>query len=117
MPARLMTSRASYSKNLIGWCPGWERSSEPYMEACERGGRTRASGRCGALRLHGHEPVGLGELGVLAGEHFGQVDHHLALLPGGVVLHLAVDHVHAPTVRDGLDHLFGERDLRGLGRE
>jgi hypothetical protein len=61
--------------------------------------------------------VRLGQLGVLAGEHLGEVDHHLALLPGGVVLHLAVDHVHAAAVGDRLDHLLGERDLVGIGAE
>src|SRR4051812_40767849 len=45
----------------------------------------------GPITLH---PVGLRELGVLLGEHLGEVDHHAALLPGRVVLHLAVDHVH-----------------------
>src|SRR5690348_6047758 len=38
------------------------------------------------------EPVGLGQLGVLRREQLGQVDHYAALLPGRVVLHLAVDH-------------------------
>ena len=61
------------------------------------------------------EPVRLGQLRVLLGEHFREVDHHLALLPGGVVLHLAVDHVHAAPVGDRLDHLLGEGDLLGIG--
>src|SRR4029079_8405312 len=43
--------------------------------------------------LRGLEAVRLGELGVLAGQHLGEVDHDAALLPGRVVLHLAVDHV------------------------
>src|SRR5664279_4882616 len=90
MPARLTTSRASYSKNLM------------------RRGSLHGRGR--------REPVGLGQLGVLPGEHFSEADHHLALLPGGVVLHLAVDHVHAAPVGDGLDDLFGEGDLVGVGR-
>ena len=55
--------------------------------------------------------VGGGQLRVLRGQHFGQLDHHLALLPGGVVLHLAVDHVDAATVGDRLQHLLGEPDL------
>src|SRR5439155_12156065 len=96
MPARLTISRASYSKNLIEWL---------------RRRRSRLAGRSG------REPVRLGQLGVLAREHFGELDHHLTLLPGGVVLHLAVDHVHAAAVGDRLDDLFGEHDLRGLGRE
>ena len=66
----------------------------------------------GADRL---EAVGLGQLRVLRRELLGQVDHHAALLPGGVVLHLAVDHVHAAAVRDRLDHLLGEGDLVGVG--
>src|ERR1700728_4689888 len=89
MPARLTISRASNSKNLM------------------RRGSLYDGG--------GGEPVGLRQLRVLLGEHFREVDHHLALLPGGVVLHLAVDHVHAATVRDRLDDLLGERDLVWVG--
>src|SRR3954447_20732407 len=63
------------------------------------------------------EAVRLGELRVLAGQHLGEVDHDAALLPGRVVLHLAVDHVDAAAVRDGLDDLLGERDLFGVGGE
>src|SRR5215211_506576 len=63
------------------------------------------------------EPVGLRQLGVLLGELLRQRDHHLALLPGGVVLHLAVDHVNAAAVRNRLDHLLGEAHLLGVGRE
>src|SRR4051794_41068639 len=63
--------------------------------------------------LGGLEAVGLRELRVLAGEHLGEVDHDAALLPGRVVLHLAVDHVPTAAVRDGLDDLLGERDLVG----
>jgi hypothetical protein len=55
--------------------------------------------------------------GSFARELLGEVDHHLALLPGGVVLHLAVDHVHAAAVRDRLDHLPGEGDLLRVGPE
>src|SRR6185437_560929 len=40
-----------------------------------------------------------------------------ALLPSGVVLHLAVDHVDAAAVRDRLDHLAGECHLVWVGRE
>src|ERR1035437_5170905 len=61
------------------------------------------------------EPVRLGKLGVLPSEHFSEVDHHLALLPGGVVLHLAVDHVHTAAVGDGLDDLLCEGHLAGRG--
>src|SRR4029077_11979379 len=91
MPARLTISRASNSKNLM------------------RPGSLYSRGR--------HEPVGLGQLGVLPGEHLREVDHHLALLPGGVVLHLAVDHVHAGAVRDRLDDLLRELHLFRVGRE
>ena len=72
--------------------------------------------RRGRRRARRNEPVRLRQLRILAREHFREVDHHLALLPGGVVLHLAVDHVHAAPVGDRLDHLFGERDLVGIGR-
>src|SRR4051794_22330927 len=62
-------------------------------------------------------PVGLGQLGVLFGELLGQGHHHLALLPGCVVLHLAVDHVDAAAVGDRLDDLAGELDLLRVRRE
>ena len=58
-----------------------------------------------------------GQLRVLAGQHLRQVDHHAALLPRRVVLHLAVDHVHAAAVGDRLDDLLGEGDLVGVGGE
>src|SRR5262249_31832317 len=57
------------------------------------------------------EAVGRLQLRVLGGQHLGQVHHHLALLPGGVVLHLAVDHVDATAVGNGGEHLLGEADL------
>jgi len=46
-----------------------------------------------------------------------QGHHHLALLPGCVVLHLAVDHVDAAAVGNRLDHLLGEQDLLRRWRE
>ena len=58
-----------------------------------------------------------GQLRVLAGQHLREVDHHAALLPGRVVLHLAVDHVDAAAVRDRLDDLLGEGHLVGVGGE
>jgi hypothetical protein len=45
------------------------------------------------------------------------VDHHLALLPGGIVLHLAVDHVDVAGVGDRLDHFPDQRDLVGIGEK
>src|SRR5258707_8440339 len=106
MPARLTTSRASYSKNLM-------RRGSLYAERTpRRPRRTRVRSHGGRL-----EAVGLGQLRVLAGKHFGEVDHHLALLPSRIVLHLAVDHVHAPPVWDRLDHLLREGDLLGVRRE
>ncbi len=47
----------------------------------------------------------------------GQVDHHLALLDRGVVLHLAVDHHRAGAVAHLLDDVRGPGDVRGVGRE
>src|SRR5215213_358370 len=94
IPARLTISRASYSKKRMA-------ARNPIPPLC-------AGGR---------QLVRLRELGVLAREHLGEVDHDLALLPGGVVLHLAVDHVYAAAVRDRLDHLLGELDLVRIGRE
>src|SRR2546423_11335262 len=96
-PPRRTISLDSYSKKRMGGGT---------LPRPHRPGRLRS-----ALRRRRREPVGLGQLGVLLRQHLGQLDHHLALLPGGVVLHLAVDHVHAATVGDRLDHLLGERDL------
>src|SRR5215208_6123063 len=80
--------------------------------------------RSSALRIHDlggalagsavpREAVLLGQLRIVLRELLGQVDHHLALLPGRVVLHLAVDHVDAAAVGDRLDDLLGEDDLLG----
>src|SRR5262249_49518318 len=63
------------------------------------------------------EPVGLLEVWVLGRQQLRQVDHHLALLPGRVVLHLAVDHVHAAAIGDGLEDLPGEAHLVDRGAE
>src|SRR5664279_5590101 len=108
MPARLTTSRASYSKNLICRTPC---GAEDYTATLGGGWLRRWLSGAGA-----GQPVGLGQLGVLLGEHLGEVDHHLALLPRRVVLHLAVDHVYAAPVGDRLDHLLGEGDLVRVGR-
>src|SRR5262245_53427819 len=59
----------------------------------------------------GSEPVGGLQLRILGRQHLRQVDHHLALLPGRVVLHLAVDHVDTAAVGNGLQHLPGEQHL------
>src|SRR5579875_2164494 len=63
------------------------------------------------------EPVPLRQLRFLAGKEFGELDHHLTLLPGRVVLHLPVDHVDAAAVGDRFDHLLGEGDLLRVGGE
>ena len=77
-------------------------------------GPSRPAARAGS---HASARAVGGQLRVLLGQHLGQVDHHLALLPGRVVLHLAVDHVHAAAVGDRLDHLLGEaRPRRGRAR-
>src|SRR5438874_616527 len=70
-----------------------------------------AVGRSGGIAAVPRKAVGLGQLGVLLGEHLGERDHHLALLPGRVVLHLAVDHVDAASVRDRLEDLLREEHL------
>ena len=54
---------------------------------------------------------------VLGGHQPGEIEQHLGLLPGGVVLHLAVDHHRAGAVRHGRDDLFGEGDFGRIGRE
>ena len=45
------------------------------------------------------------------------VDHHLALLPGGVVLHLALEHHRAAAVGHRRDHALGPEHLVGRRRE
>src|SRR5205085_12516014 len=93
--------------------PGDTTPSPRSIECHHRGTASTSAWRSSRLTVRGSgrgrlEPVGLGQLRVLAGQHLGQVDHDLALLPGGVVLHLAVDHVDAPAVGNGLDDLLGE---------
>src|SRR5215469_17003086 len=56
-------------------------------------------------------------VGILGGDQAGEVDHDLCLLPGGVVLHLAVDHHGAGAVRHGGEDFSRERDLSGIGRK
>src|SRR5918997_879508 len=63
------------------------------------------------------QPVGLAQLGVLRGQQLGEPDHHLALLPGRVVLHLAVEHVDAAAVGDRLEHAAREAHLLRVGGE
>ena len=48
---------------------------------------------------------------VLGGNQLREIDDDLGLLPGGVVLHLAVDHHGAAAVRHGGEDLARERDL------
>src|SRR4051812_30581353 len=109
MPARRTISRDSYSKKRMRRGPYRGRSKRD--STASRPARDVTS--CGC-RL---ELIRRRQLRVLAGQHLGQVDHHPALLPRGVVLHLAVDHVHATPVGDRLDHLLGEPDLLGVRRE
>src|SRR5215207_7721078 len=145
MPARLTISRASYSKKrMAARNPIEPRSrSRPAAPASStalkgtdlplvhttdapdsrrdplsaRRRRRRGARPVSRLRARRLQLVGLGELRILAGEHLREVHHHLALLPGGVVLHLPVDHVDAAAVRDRLDHLLGELDLVRVGGE
>src|SRR5215204_6335150 len=105
-PSRARICRDSYSKKRMA-----AREPSVWPRASGRGCSRRQHPGAGHLRALAVEPVELGELGVLVGQHLGQRDHHLALLPGGVVLHLAVDHVAAPSVGDRLKHLLRELDL------
>src|SRR5262245_42426561 len=77
---------------------------------------TRTRSPASRIGRSASEPVGGLQLGVLGGQHLRQAHHHLALLPGGVVLHLAVDHVDAAAVGDGLEHLLREQHLRSEER-
>src|SRR4051812_14818139 len=82
-PSRSSTRRDSYSKSLIASSQFPVPSSQP--ATCDlRPATSRA-----------HHPVSLSQFRVLGGQHLSQRDHHLALFPRRVVLHLAVDHVDA----------------------
>ena len=63
------------------------------------------------------EAVGRGQLGVAVGQLLGQVDHDVALLDRGVVLHLPVDHHGAGAVAHGLDDLQGVGHVGRVGGE
>src|SRR5688500_14109250 len=114
MPAFLTISRDSYSKKRTGRGT-LSRPRSRGRSARHFATRTRSEAGDGAggelRRSRSLEAVGLGELGVPLGELLRERDHHLALLPGGIVLHLAVDHVHAPAVGDRRQHLLGEPHL------
>src|SRR4051812_8441067 len=94
-PSRSRTWRDSYSKSL--------------MRSALR--RPPSAGSCP------DHPVCLSQFRVLCRQHLGQPHHNLALLPRRVVLHLAVDHVHAAAVGDRLDDLARECHLFRIGRE
>ena len=55
--------------------------------------------------------------GSRGGELLGQLEHHLALLHRGVVLHLPVEHHGAGAVAHGGDHLAGVAHVVGVGGE
>ena len=57
------------------------------------------------------------ELRVDRGQLLGQRDHHQALLEGGVVLHLAVEHHRAGAVAHRGDHAAGVPDVLDAGAE
>ena len=59
----------------------------------------------------------LGQLGVAGGELVGQLEHHLALLHRGVVLHLPVEHHGAGAVAHGGDDLAGVLHVGRVGGE
>src|SRR5919202_5644291 len=108
MPPRRTISLDSNSKKRMAWVPlacSARAGAEPYRGGLE------------PLGLRALHLIRLRQLRILAGEHLGEVHHDLGLLPGRVVLHLAVDHVHAAPVGDRLDDLLGEEDLIGVGRE
>src|SRR4051812_26706200 len=116
-PTAAWAARSSTWRAAVNWPPAsttQARSPRRRAEATSGG----ATGSDMALRSYpGFQPVCLSELRVLRGQHLREVDHHPALLPGRVVLHLAVDHVHAPAVRDRVDHLAGEDHLVRVGGE
>src|SRR4051794_8238269 len=101
----MRTSRRPCYPQLVLTMPPWVGCNL----AISRGNRCLRTGR--------GKPVGLCQARVLARQHLREVHHHAALLPRRVVLHLAVDHVHAAAVGDRLDHLPREGDLLGIGRE
>jgi hypothetical protein len=80
-----------------------EQSCQKARPSSSRRTTSRRGARASASRIRA---VGLLELGILGGEELRQVDHDAALLPGGVVLHLAVEHEHAAPVGHRLETRF-----------
>lgn len=56
-----------------------------------------------------------GHLRVLDGDQLGEIEKHLGLLPGCVVLHLPVDHDSAGAIGHSRDDLFGKGHFGGVG--
>ena len=54
---------------------------------------------------------------VLGGHQAGEVHDHFGLFPGGIVLHLAVDHDRAGAVGHGGEDFPGKGDLGRIGRK
>ena len=119
MPAELFAGAGApprRQRSLDRWQrrTGESRADRPRDTMSTPGSSRTARSARRRFKPSSHRPC---ELGVLLGQHLGQAHHHLALLPGGVVLHLAVDHVHARAVRDRLEDLLGELDLLGRRTE
>src|SRR5260370_25726379 len=70
-----------------------------------------------ASRARGSQTVPRPYLRILGSDEPGKIDQHFGLLPGRIVLHLAVDHYRAGPVRHGIDDFLGETNLRRIRRE
>ena len=141
---RIVTSRAPYSPDAAaaqaasraaGLASGATASSRSRISA-SHGMRLRLlqralvgrwacrapSGGAGTSVGHGQASdldrvVQLLQLRVDRGQLLGELDHHQALLEGGVVLHLAVEHHRAGAVAHGRDDPAGVRDVLDAGAE
>ena len=63
------------------------------------------------------DPIGRGEIRVFFGNKACKVNDDLGLFPGRIILHLAVNHRNARTVRHGFEDAAGEFHFVDIWRE
>jgi len=97
-------ARGRAPSNLVG-LHGYAHNAKPWAENSQNLKDTQTRS----------EPVNLGEIRITRRDLAREVDDHLGLFPGGVVLHAAVDHDRAGAVGHGLQHALGEGDLGRIG--
>src|SRR6185312_7684650 len=63
------------------------------------------------------QPVAFAHLWIFGRHEPCEVEKHLCLLPGGIILHLAFDHRRSSTIRHGRDDFRCERYFLWVGRK